>query len=381
MDSEQSANLNVDLKKKRKKRDVIAITLLVAACFVWAYFSVIAPSVSYQKAEQFCSNGDFLSAIAAYEKLDGYKDSKEKLRAAITAYADNLLESGEYQTALEYYERVASSSREKMKECHYRLMLGAIEGCDWERAYEEYSGAIGYRDTLDKFPAITIGRAEKLIEEKDYLAAERLLRSIEEEPIALKNKVKYLLSLDYFEGSNGRDQDFAKAAYGFSQLIKEENYANEAKEKLYLSAVQLCEDVSNKALATHCFALLGDYENAKEYAANAAEGVSVPLTLESVQGTWQCVEAGQYLITLSINGSSASVSNYDMETGESGFFWDCDGANCIVQVFAANTNGYLNPQIMVNEVDSGMNQACILIRKMTSSYFTTANSGTFYKIG
>lgn len=255
-------------KKRLTKVSIIAAMLLVGIVLIRAYISFIVPSIDYKKATDAYSTGNYLTAIAAYEKLGSFKNSKEMLQKSFSSYADLLFDEGDYQSAIEYYGKLAEKNPEKEKECHYHLMLAAIDANDWEQADEEYSLIKGYSDADNRAVDITVGKVKELVEKKYYLAANRLLNSCsskDEKILTLKRDVQYLLSLSYFEGNNGQSQDYIKAANGFSELIGDEKYGAEAKEFLYLCAVQIYEKSSSKDKALMYFEKISEYKNSKTY--------------------------------------------------------------------------------------------------------------------
>ena len=168
-------------------------------------------------------------------------------------------------------------------------MLDAIDTNDWERADAEYSLIKGYGDADDNAVDITIGKAEKLMEEKKYLAANKLLSSYlseNEKVTALKKDVQYLLALSYFEGNNGQKQDYEKAAEIFSTLMNDDEYGADAAEYLYQCAVKLYSSEVTKEKATDIFENIPNYKDAQNYLPQVKKNSYFYVTPELLEGTW-----------------------------------------------------------------------------------------------
>jgi len=71
------------LAKKQKTFKKFALIACVAACFIIAFVivlnTVIIPGEEYKKAVSLMNDGKYEQAIEAFGKLDGYKDSEEKV--------------------------------------------------------------------------------------------------------------------------------------------------------------------------------------------------------------------------------------------------------------------------------------------------------------
>ncbi len=72
--------------KKRKKTLAIVLPIIaMIAALIILLFTVILPSIRYNKAMEFYNVGQYEEAITAFENLDGYKDSAEKIKVCKTA--------------------------------------------------------------------------------------------------------------------------------------------------------------------------------------------------------------------------------------------------------------------------------------------------------
>lgn len=80
----QQAELLKKTEAKRARRGKIIATfisliLVAAISYVIALFTVIMPEEKYSKAVSLMESGDYKAAISAFQELNGYKDSNEKI--------------------------------------------------------------------------------------------------------------------------------------------------------------------------------------------------------------------------------------------------------------------------------------------------------------
>lgn len=89
-------------RKKRKKQYAIG-SAIIGACLIFAIvlFTVIIPNLKYNKALELYDLGKYNEAITAFEKLNSYKDSTDKLKQCKYLYAVELEESGNIVEAYE----------------------------------------------------------------------------------------------------------------------------------------------------------------------------------------------------------------------------------------------------------------------------------------
>lgn len=90
-----------DAVKKRKK--IVAIVLSAAAAvltFAIVLFTVIIPNNKYNAAVALLDAGKYEEAIAAFEMMNGYGDSEEKIKESRYEWAVKLCSNGDFSTAL-----------------------------------------------------------------------------------------------------------------------------------------------------------------------------------------------------------------------------------------------------------------------------------------
>ena len=110
--------------KKRKKIVCIAAAIVVVLIAVMILVSkVIVPNSQYKAAMKLYDAGKYDEAIAAFEALDGYKDSEERISECKRSIAYNeaiqLMNDGQYQEAIASFEALNGfkDSEEKISEC------------------------------------------------------------------------------------------------------------------------------------------------------------------------------------------------------------------------------------------------------------------------
>ena len=78
---------------KKRKRTIAIVTPIIVVCiaFVIVLFTVILPSIRYNKAVELYNAGQYEEAITAFEALNGYKDSAAKIKEIKPKYHKELL--------------------------------------------------------------------------------------------------------------------------------------------------------------------------------------------------------------------------------------------------------------------------------------------------
>lgn len=111
--------------KKTKKITLITVTTIaLIAAAVLLTTKVIIPAVKYNAAVDLMEAGQYTDAIAAFEAMDGYKDSAEQITECKYLAAVALLDAEQYSKACATFEELGAykDSAEQIKEC-LRLAL------------------------------------------------------------------------------------------------------------------------------------------------------------------------------------------------------------------------------------------------------------------
>lgn len=113
------------IRTKRYKKIAAIVTPIICAiiAFVIVLNNVIIPTMDYNKAVSLMESGQYKEAISAFDLLEGYKDSKDKIKECNTAiingkydFAISLIEQGKYVEAYDALDALNGykDSSEKM---------------------------------------------------------------------------------------------------------------------------------------------------------------------------------------------------------------------------------------------------------------------------
>ena len=143
---------NEEKKKIRTKKMIIGSSIgaaIVAVLIV--LFTVIIPTVNYNKAYTLMEEGKYDEAIEAFEELAGYKDSETKIEECEEAIlgkkyneAVALMDAGKYDEAISVFESITGYKDSKTK----------IEECEEAILDEKYSEAINLMEVGDNAGAL-----------------------------------------------------------------------------------------------------------------------------------------------------------------------------------------------------------------------------------
>lgn len=88
---ERERKKEIARKKAERNKKFAVIAAIVIAIAVGAYIlinSVIIPNAKYNQAKDLMDAGQYTEAIAAFEAMDGYKDSENKIEECHIAILD-----------------------------------------------------------------------------------------------------------------------------------------------------------------------------------------------------------------------------------------------------------------------------------------------------
>lgn len=138
--------------KKNQKTFLIALIAvvvgLIGAGGFLGYKYYIVPLNHYKSAEALVSKNKFDDAIGEFEKLDGFKDSENKVLETHYKKAENLLESKGYMEAVEEFKAAGDygDAVDRINEAKY-IWAG---DSDVDQAIELYEELGDYKDSKDK---------------------------------------------------------------------------------------------------------------------------------------------------------------------------------------------------------------------------------------
>lgn len=113
-------------KSKKKKRKILlsvaASVACVAIAFVVVLNTVIIPNQKYNEAIALMEGGNYTEAIAAFEVLDDYKDSKQQITKSKYDYALSLMNEGELDKAYAIFVELEDYNDSNEKASEVRLL-------------------------------------------------------------------------------------------------------------------------------------------------------------------------------------------------------------------------------------------------------------------
>ncbi len=148
----------INKERKKKKRITLisctAIGSITAAtiAFVIVLNKVIIPNKNYSHAMNLYNSGKYTEAIEAFEDLNGYKDSKDKITESQYQSAVSLMENGDYNGAIDIFEDLNGykDSKDKLTESQYQSAVSLMENGDYNGAIDIFEVLNGYKDSKDK---------------------------------------------------------------------------------------------------------------------------------------------------------------------------------------------------------------------------------------
>ena len=112
---------------KKTKKIVISLsvaTFSAVVAFVILLFTVIMPTIKYNKAIALMDAGNYEEAIMAFKALSGYKDSENRINACKYNEALILMNAGKYTEAISGFEALNGykDSANKVSECNIAIL-------------------------------------------------------------------------------------------------------------------------------------------------------------------------------------------------------------------------------------------------------------------
>ena len=168
---EENDRIKTAQTAKRNKRILViaAPVVIVLVVFIIVLNAVIIPNGKYNDAIALMDAGKYEEAISAFEKLDGYKNSEDKIAECEMSILENeyqtalaLLNEGKYTQALQAFEALGgykdstekvSSCKELMLEDKYQTALTLLNAQKYAEAIAAFERLDGYKDSAAKIIA------------------------------------------------------------------------------------------------------------------------------------------------------------------------------------------------------------------------------------
>ena len=236
---QEEANKRNKKTKKAALMIVIALVLIVAALIV--LFTVILPNKHYKEAVELYNAGQYEEAIAAFETMDGYRDSETRILDCKYGIAEDYFNAGEYDQASLMYHLLNGyrDSKARIEACEtaikdqkYDVAVALYNTGKYDEAITAFETMDGYRDSKAQIEA-----CETAIKDQKYTAAVEMFEAGQYEAaiVSFAALNGYKDSAERIEACetaiNDRDYDAAVALYNagkyeeaFAAFIAMEEY-------------------------------------------------------------------------------------------------------------------------------------------------------------
>ena len=252
-------------KARRKKAGKLAALAAAALALCFAAFllitKVVLPNSQYNKAVALLDAGQYEEAIAAFDALDGYKDSQDKIaeaqaaqieaeNAAAYADAEALLAEGRYEEAIAAFEALGGykDSQDRIAEVQ-AAQIDAEYAASYEQAEAllaagEYAEAMAafrtipndYRDAEAQLQHCQIGLAEERFNTGNYADAAAEAGKVDTDKLTEEDRQAFQSKLYGWAEKAEEEKDYrsAFALFGLSQMGDYQDRMQECNQK-YLS--------------------------------------------------------------------------------------------------------------------------------------------------
>ena len=210
----KTEEVRIAAEKRKKKVKITALIIAIAAAVTTAVlivlFTVILPSIRYNKAMELYNAGQYEEAIIAFEAMDGYKDSEQRIEACKTAIKDQdyeaavvLYEAGKYEEAIAAFEALDGhkDSEQQIEACKtairdqdYEAAVALYEAGKYEEAIAAFKALDGHKDSKARIEA-----CETAIKDQKYESA-----------VALYEAGKYEKAIEAFTALDGYKDSVAQ---------------------------------------------------------------------------------------------------------------------------------------------------------------------------
>lgn len=238
-------------KKKKNLKPLILIILVVILAGVFAGFKYGPDLVNqnkYNKAVTLSQEGKYSDAIAAFNELGDYSDSKDKALECQYNYALELEKDGKFAEAKLIFENLENygDSSTRVQACAYSEAKEALENKNFKTASKLFMDLGDYGDSKEMVKECSYQNALALIENKEYKSAIDILSAIRKYSDSAEKifEAKYMYVTDNFDKDN-------KTTVKYINELTSENYRNSAElRKELLGSEEVLSD-SIKAVVNY----------------------------------------------------------------------------------------------------------------------------------
>lgn len=222
--AEDRAAAEVQAKKFKKLVFIASVAVCLVAVFAFVLLTVIIPNSKYNDAVSLMNAGKYTEAISAFETLDGYKDSANKIAECKIAILDikynealSLMQQGMYAEAIAAFKTLdgykdsatqINTCETAIKDIKYTEASALMDVGKYAEAIDVFKTLGGYKDSTTKINTCNIA----IIDIK-YAEAS-----------ALMDAGKYNEAIDAFKALNGYKDSIAQIEACYIGIYGEDIY-------------------------------------------------------------------------------------------------------------------------------------------------------------
>ena len=228
-------------KTKKKIRKIAAIVLpsiAAVVAFLLLLTNVIIPNSKYNAAVALKDEGKYDEAIAAFEAMDGYKDSAAQIPECKYSKAAALMDEGKYEDAARVFDALdgykdsgaqVEACKTALKDIDYDAAVALMNEGRYDDAITAFSAMGGYRDSDAQIEA-----CHTALKDIDYDAA-----------VALINDGNIIDAYESLIAMDGYKDSAEKADGIFVQYKAEKLKLAEVGDTVLFGAYEQDNDLSN----------------------------------------------------------------------------------------------------------------------------------------
>jgi len=188
-------------RAKTRKIKIISIagaSLVIGIIAFFVVTKVVIPNNKYNSAVSLMNEGKYAEAMDAFDKLDGYKNSSEKIQECQNGlnyeFALALMNEGKYDEAIKIFTYLSGykdsaeqveTCRTALKEVDYKKALTLMDEGNYNEAIAAFSQLNGYKDSAEQIVICQTAKEESiyndalvLLEDGKYDDALKLIEGI-----------------------------------------------------------------------------------------------------------------------------------------------------------------------------------------------------------
>lgn len=258
----KTVNFGVKLDPKHKGI-LLTIAGAVAVCVLGLVLIGGGRADKYEDALEAMEQGNYQTAIAAFDELGDYQDAEKQLQECRYGLAMQLLEEGDYEAAEEILLQMPSfrDAGSLLTECQYLRAKDLLDRDAYDEARELFSELGDYKDSGDMEVDSRYRLAMEMMEKGAYEAARDAFNEIVtyQDAVTMAMECEFLWASELLEAG-----EYETAAVMFGDLCDYKESGDLAKEAWYQYAITLSGS-GDLAGALEKFGYVGDYKDARKH--------------------------------------------------------------------------------------------------------------------